>query len=505
MAERKRRKQTRKDAQKRTLAGVAILLVCSLAVIFAVQIMILRTIGSYDQDIIIDGVSIGETDVSGMTAEKAKSAVESAAQAYAGVELVLSLDDGRQGTVTLGDLGLSVKDLDSIVQEAADYGKKGNSVENYKILKSSEAGTNSKVFQIEYQVTEKSAEDGLNACLGSQLKKPVNARLTQAEGKTQLIEDEPGEVLDLKKTVASINELIGGDWDKKGGTVKAEVSYEDAQIVSEDLSGITDVLGSYSTYYGDGDEGRTMNVESGAQHVGGTLVQPGEEVSVNALMEPYTEENGYAMAASFENGEVVDSMGGGICQVSTTLYNALLLSEVEITERYAHSMLVSYVEPSMDAAIADDVKDLKFRNNKEDPIYIESVLSDGNVGFNIYGKETRPENRSIEFESETIETTESDEIRYVATDDYIGAMYTSSSAQEGLTAQLWKIVYEDGEEVSRDTVNYSQYNGSAETISVGTASDNEEDTEKMNAAIETQDEDQILAAIEEITEGSSEE
>ena len=210
--------------------------------------------------------------------------------------------------------------------------------------------------------------------------------------------------------MVSINELIGGDWDKKGGTVKAEVSYEDAQIVSEDLSGITDVLGSYSTYYGDGDEGRTMNVESGAQHVGGTLVQPGEEVSVNALMEPYTEENGYAMAASFENGEVVDSMGGGICQVSTTLYNALLLSEVEITERYAHSMLVSYVEPSMDAAIADDVKDLKFRNNKEDPIYIESVLSDGNVGFNIYGKETRPENRSIEFESETIETTESDEI-----------------------------------------------------------------------------------------------
>ena len=133
----------------------------------------------------------------------------------------------------------------------------------------------------------------------------------------------------------------------------------------------------------------------------------------------------------------------------------------------------------------------------------EAVLSDGNIGFNIYGKETRTENRSIEFESETIETTESDEIRYVATDDYIGEMYTSSSAQEGMTAQLWKIVYEDGEEVSRDTVNYSQYNGSAETVSVGTASDNEEDTEKMNAAIETQDEEQILAAIQEITEGSS--
>ena len=485
--------------------GLSVLLVCALAVILVVQVTIRRTINRYDPEVIIDGVWIGETDVSGMTAEEAKDAVESAAQSHAAEEIILTLESGEQGRVTLGELGLSVKDLDRIVQEAADYGKKGNAVENYKILRDSEEGTNSKTFEIEYQVTGESAQEALNSCLKDCLKAPVNARLTQQGGETRLIEDEQGEVIDLEKTVANINDLIGGEWDKKGGTVQAEVSYEDAQIVSEDLSGLTDVLGSYSTYYGDSDSGRTMNVESGAGHVGGILVQPGEEVSANALMEPYTEENGYGMAASYENGEVVDSMGGGICQVSTTLYNALLLAEVEITERYAHSMLVSYVEPSMDAAIADDVKDLKFKNNKEDPIYIEAVLSDGNIGFNIYGKETRAENRSIEFESETIETTESDEIRYVATDDYIGEMYTSSSGQEGLTAQLWKIVYEDGEEVSRDTVNYSQYNGSAETVSVGTASDNEEDTEKMNAAIETQDEEQILAAIQEITEGSSEE
>lgn len=505
MAERRKRKRSRRDSEKRTLIGLAVLLVCALAVILVVQVTIRRTISGYDPDIIIDGVSIGETDVSGMTAEEAKAAVESASQSYADEEIILTLENGEQGSTTLGDLGLSVKDLDRIVQEAADYGKKGNAVDNYKILRSSEEGTNSKTFEIEYQVTEESAQEALDASLKDLLKSPVNARLTQQDGETQLIEDEQGEVIDLEKTVANINGLIGGEWDKKGGTVQAEVSYEDAGIVSEDLSGLTDVLGSYSTYYGDGDSGRTMNVESGAGHINGILVQPGEEVSANALMEPYTEENGYGMAASYENGEVVDSMGGGICQVSTTLYNALLLAEVEITERYAHSMLVSYVEPSMDAAIADDVKDLKFKNNKEDPIYIEAVLSDGNIGFNIYGKETRAENRSIEFESETIETTESDEIRYVATDDYIGEMYTSSSSQEGLTAQLWKIVYEDGEEVSRDTVNYSQYNGSAETVSVGTASDNEEDTEKMNAAIETQDEEQILAAIQEITEGSSEE
>ena len=214
---------------------------------------------------------------------------------------------------------------------------------------------------------------------------------------------------------------------------------------------------------------------------------------------PYTEENGYAMAPSYENGEVVDSMGGGICQVSTTLYNTLLLSEVEIVERYAHSREVSYVDPSMDAAIAGDIKDLKFRNNKETPIYIEAVLSDGNLRFNLYGKETRPAERTVEFESESLETIESDEKTYVATDDRIGKIYTKGSGRTGLTAQLWKIIYENGEEVSRETVNYSQYSASGETIAVGTASDNEEDTAKMREAVETQDEGRIKAAISEIT------
>ena len=154
MAERRKRKRSRRDSEKRTLIGLAVLLVCALAVILVVQVTIRRTISGYDPDIIIDGVSIGETDVSGMTAEEAKAAVESAAQGYEDVEIILTLENGEQGKTTLGELGLSVKDLDRIVQEAADYGKKGNAVDNYKILRSSEEVTNSKTFEIEYQVTE---------------------------------------------------------------------------------------------------------------------------------------------------------------------------------------------------------------------------------------------------------------------------------------------------------------------------------------------------------------
>ena len=123
--------------------------------------------------------------------------------------------------------------------------------------------------------------------------------------------------------------------------------------------------------------------------VDGLVVYPGETISVSEAIGPTTAENGYYPAGSYENGTTVETYGGGICQVSTTLYNAVIRAELEIVTRAAHSMIVSYVEPSMDAAIADGIKDLQFKNNQETPIYIEGYTSGGIIYFNIYGKETR--------------------------------------------------------------------------------------------------------------------
>ena len=497
-------RKLKKRVSRKTLALIGGLVFCALAAIIAVNVMFRVTINKYDPDIIINGVWIGDTDVSGMTRQEAVEAVTRDTAGCAQETVTAKLDSERKAELTLSELGMAPKDLEKLVDSAADYGKKGNPAACYKILKNAEENKNKKVFSVEYEVTEDSAGSVLAEKLTGLLSQPSDARLTQGEGGTELIADVPGEALNIKKTVENINARIGEGWDKKAFDVEAAVTEIQADIRQDDLADITDVLGTFTTYYGSSDGGRTMNVESGAGHINGTLMQPGEEVSADDLMAPYTEGNGYAMAASYENNEVVQSMGGGICQVSTTLYNALLLAELEITERYEHSMLVSYVEPSMDAAIADDVKDLKFRNNLQDPVYIEAVLQDGNVTFNIYGKETRPGERTVEYVSETLETTESDETRYVATEDAIGTMYTQNEGQTGLTAQLWKIVYENGTEVSREAVNYSTYLASGKTIAVGTFSDNEEDSAKINAAIETQDEKQINAAIKEITGGKEE-
>ena len=175
----------------------------------------------------------------------------------------------------------------------------------------------------------------------------------------------------------------------------------------EQFALVQDVLGESSTDYSSSSSNRRTNIETGVSKLNGKVLYPGEELSVCDSVVPFSAENGYAPAPSYEMGAVVESYGGGICQVSTTLYLAVLRAELEVTERYNHSMLVNYVKPSMDAAIAEGSKDFKFRNNTDAPIYIFGYASNGEVGFRIYGHETRDrENRRVSFESETLSSTE---------------------------------------------------------------------------------------------------
>ena len=182
------------------------------------------------------------------------------------------------------------------------------------------------------------------------------------------------------------------------------------------------------------------NVQRGAELINGSLLYPGEQFSVYEAVAPMDAENGYELAGSYENGTTVQTYGGGICQVSTTLYNAVILSELQIDERYNHSMIVTYVKPSMDAAIAGTVKDLKFSNNTDAPIYIEGYTSGGQLYFTIYGEETRPSNRVVSYESETISQTNPGVSLQADGSHGIGYFATLSTPHTGYTARLWKVV-----------------------------------------------------------------
>ena len=135
----------------------------------------------------------------------------------------------------------------------------------------------------------------------------------------------------------------------------------------------------------------------------GRIFYPGETISALDLYGAVTTENGYAEAPGYNQGRVEMVVGGGVCQVTTTLYNAVLRAELDVSYRKNHSMMVNYVYPGMDAMVApQDNSDFEFVNSSNHPIYIEAYVVDDRICINIWGIEERDANRSVRFRTEIL-------------------------------------------------------------------------------------------------------
>ena len=138
------------------------------------------------------------------------------------------------------------------------------------------------------------------------------------------------------------------------------------------------LISSYTTVF-DPSESRAVNIALAVSKIDGTVLQPGQQFSFSDAIGARTAENGYVVAPVFVNREVVSGIGGGICQVSSTMYAAMLQGDIKATQRYAHSLPVSYIPEGMDATIVAGQKDLTFTNNFTFPIVINATVKDGTV------------------------------------------------------------------------------------------------------------------------------
>lgn len=485
----KKKRQNRIRIKKQIRIGI---LICAVFLAgLCISYFVLRSyVNKTGKDKIYDHIYIESVNVSGMKKAEAKKAVEKKVQEYQAQKITLHVGN-ENVEVPLGDLGFHIKDVDKLVEKSAAYGKSGSVWSRYRKIKKLEKSK--KELKAVYALDQEKTKAVLEEKAQPLEKTAANASIKRENGTFVITDEVKGQKIDIDASIKEIETYFSKKWNKKTAEVNLVSVVDEPQITRADLEVIQNVLGTFTTHCGSGG-GRVQNIISGTAHINGSLVMPGEEYSANAAMEPYTSENGFAPAGSYENGLVVQTMGGGICQVSSTLYNALILAELEITQRQPHSMLVDYVKPSMDAAIAGDVKDLKFKNNTQYPIYIEGYVSDGKLTFTIYGKETRPENREIEFISETLSTQEPQK-KFEASGAALGTIEKGGSPHRGNSSQLWKVVRENGVEVSREIFNKSKYSMSPRIIKVGTASDNAEASALVDAAIATQDEAQIHAAI----------
>lgn len=434
---------------------------------------------------ILKGVSIDKLDVSGMTREEALAALESYEKNLGGQSIKLGIGDNVI-EAKLSDLGVTF-DNEDLVDEAIEVGHAGNIVKRYKDQK--DLQHSGKTFPLSWQTNEDTVRTYVENNCTKYDKKAQNASLTRENGAFNFVAGTEGLELNVDSAVRTISDYLENSWTSDNTEVlNLETQVTEPEGSAEELANIKDLLGSFTTSFSTSGSNRCKNVSSGASHINGTVLYPGEEFSTYETVSPFTEANGYAMAGSYLNGEVVDSMGGGICQVSTTLYNAVLRAELNVTERSPHSMTVHYVDLSEDAAIAGTYKDFKFVNSTEYPIYIEGyTTSDKKITFNIYGKETRDKNRTISFESQMVSETPATTILQEDAGQGIGYKAVSSKGSSGYVAELYKIVKVNGVETDRIKVNKSTYKGTNRVVTYGTAGDPTL-SENLRAAIAAQDE-----------------
>ncbi len=444
-------------------------------------------------DTIQEGVTADGIDLSGMTKDQATAAIQGYVDGLEQTEIFLQAQDGQGVSVTAGELGVSWKNTE-LAADAVSLGKKGNIVARYKAMKDlKNRGMN---FHVELDFDRDAIAQVVSEQCTQFNAEAVDAHLKRENGSFVVEEGRTGYVVDEAASADAVYDYLTTQWDRSEGSVELAMAVDEPQGKTEDLAKVKDVLGTFTTSYSSSGPSRSQNVANGCKLIDGTTVYPGEAFSTYDAVKPFSAENGYEMAGSYLNGKVVDSIGGGICQVSTTLYNAVLRAELDVTERHNHSMIVTYVDPSADAAIAESSgKDFIFVNNTDYPIYIEGYTKDKKITFTIYGVETRPKNRTVVYESEVLEKHVPEKDNIVADPGQPVGVISTSSAHIGYKAKLWKVVKEDGVEVSREQVNSSTYQMSPRTAVVGTATADPNMSAQINAAIATSSIDQVKATI----------
>lgn len=436
------------------------------------------------EETIKDGVIISGIDVSGMNKEEAAKAIEAYVTELEDVVITLEAADGNDVEVNAGALGVSWSNPE-VIDEALEIGMHGNVIERYKIIK--DLQHENQHFDLEFDFDIAAIDEVLRTQCAKYDQKAIDLALKRVDGEFVIEEGQTGYMLDVETSIDMVYNYLVEEWDKNPCSIALNIEVDEPQGSVEQLAQVTDVLGSFTTSFKSSGTARSANVTNACELIDGVTLYPGEEFSALDEITPFTTANGYYPAASYLNGKVVDSLGGGICQVSTTLYNAVLRAELEITERYNHSMIVSYVDPSADAAIAESAgKDFKFINTTDAPIYVEGIIKNKTITFNIYGKETRSADRKVSYVSEILEVI-NPTIDVITADagQPIGYVVTNQSAHIGYKAKLWKVVTENGKEVERSQVNYSSYKMSPRYATVGVATADPNAQNEMMAAIGT--------------------
>ncbi|HHW47097.1 MAG TPA: hypothetical protein GXX14_00560, partial [Clostridiaceae bacterium] len=265
-----------------------------------------------------------------------------------------------------------------------------------------------------------------------------------------------GKFLDIDINIRLIeNNILNKKFDNIGLYVKDVYP----EILYDDIKEINSELASFSTRFNKGQANRSYNISLACERINGTIIPVGGIFSMDKALGPRTVENGFKEAPVIYKNEFIPGAGGGVCQVTTTLYVAVLKSKLEIVERRHHSLPLGYVDPGQDATIAEGSIDFKFKNNKDYPICIYAGVEGNKLDIRILGRR-EGEEHTVKLVSKIVEVyyPEEDEI---IIDDSVPGMekVVMREAKNGMKVIVYRDTYtKEGKLLSREKISEDVYN-----------------------------------------------
>ncbi len=331
---------------------------------------------------------LGSIDLSGMTAEEITTKLKAESKVYKDRKVKVTVD-GRKYKFSMKELDEKIfyKASDGTKFQTGDEGKIAEIIvnmdkdrdmqEQYNIITGKESPSGYSV-KVKCQYNKKKLEKFIKKLEENHVKAVVNSRITKSG---VITEPEEGRSLKLDKIKNGLKEYLQSD---KKENYKAEYKTKaiKPEWTKDDIKKVNTVISEFSTSFVSASS-RGHNIQVGASRINGTFLLPGERVSFDKVIHDGSDGQSFQAAGSYLNGKVVQTEGGGICQVSTTAYNALLLAGITPARRLPHSMTVHYVPLGLDAAISEGVKDLVVENKYDVPIIIKAFTEGNTLTFQI--------------------------------------------------------------------------------------------------------------------------
>lgn len=457
--EEKKDKKSNKSKRKNAILWLFGVGAFSVATLLVCQFAFVDTFNS--NKTFMENTTINGIDVSGLTEKQAENVVAyNLLNVRDEVSLNLKYKD-KNWTFSGSDFEVA-NDIEKRVHEAIQYGQSGNFFEKQKIKnKVKKEGLS---FNISYINVMGGVDGKIDEVISEIEQESFPAQVVfnpDTEEKFAILPAKNEIKVDKTKLMAEIEEQFSTN---KVANVDIPTTEIVTEINEDEILSNLGLRSKFSTNYSKSSNNRKNNIKRALSSFNGMVVTPGQTVSFNETTGPRTEENGFKKANIILNGVYVEGVGGGVCQASTTLYNALLLSGIDVLEVQHHSLPASYVPLSLDAMVSEGVSDLVFVNNTSSPIYIKTYGTDTEIIVEIYGDKLS-DGEEIKTRAELVKILphNGDKIIPDTNEEYTnfivykGEYYRLKYPQEGYESKAYVQYYKNGELVSEKEIRHDFY------------------------------------------------